>query len=71
MKDVHETWVTSHDNGLSTVATRVTYSMRLGILGNLVDWMLVRFVVRREMRAGLLGLKNYVESKSKLIPQES
>jgi hypothetical protein len=45
--------------------------MRLGFLGNLVDWMLVRFVVRREMRAGLLGLKKYVESKSNLIPQES
>lgn len=71
MKDVHETWVTSHDSGLSTVATRVTYSMRLGFLGKLVDWMLVRFVVRREMRAGLLGLKKYVESKSNMIPQES
>jgi len=71
MKDVHETWVSDHDNVLSTVTTRVTYSMRLGFLGNLVDWILVRYVVRREMRAGLLGLKKYVESKSELIPQES
>ena len=71
MKDVHETWVTGHHNGLSTVSTRVSYSMRLGFLGNLVDWMLVRFVVRREMRAGLLGLKQHVESKSELIPQET
>ena len=71
MKDVHETWVTGRDNGLSTVTTRVNYNMRLGFLGNLVDWMLVRFVVRREMRAGLLGLKTYVERKSDLIPQES
>jgi hypothetical protein len=71
MKDVHEIWVTGQDNGLSTVTTRVSYSMRLGVLGNLVDWMLVRFVVRREMRAGLLGLKRYVERKSDLILQES
>lgn len=71
MKDVHETWVTDHDNGLSTVSTRVSYGMRLGFLGSLVDWILVRFVVRREMRAGLLGLKKYVESKSDLVPQET
>jgi ligand-binding SRPBCC domain-containing protein len=71
MKDVHETWVTGQDNGLSTVITRVNYGMRLGFLGSLVDWLLVRFVVRREMRAGLLGLKNYVESRSELIPQET
>ncbi|MBW1867309.1 MAG: SRPBCC family protein [Deltaproteobacteria bacterium] len=71
MKDVHETWVTGQDNGLSTVTTSVTYGMQLGFLGSLVDWILVRFVVRREMRAGLLGLKRYVESKSELIPQES
>ena len=70
MKDVQETWITGHDNGLSTVTTRVTYGMRLGFLGSLVDWMLVRFVVRREMRAGLLGLKKYAERKSDLIPQE-
>ena len=71
MKDVHETWVTDHDNGLTTVSTRVSYGMRLGFLGSLVDWILVRFVVRREMRAGLLGLKKHVESKSDLIPQET
>jgi hypothetical protein len=26
-----------------------------------VDWLLVRFVVRREMRAGLRGLKQHAE----------
>jgi len=64
MKDVKETWVTGQDNGLSTVTTRVSYGMRLGFLGSLVDWLLVRYVVRREMRAGLLGLKKYVENKA-------
>ena len=70
-KDVHETWVTGQDKGLSTVTTRVSYGMRLGILGNLVDWVLVRFGVRRDMRAGLLGLTKYLESTSKLNPSES
>ncbi len=71
MKDVHETWVAGRDNGLSTVTTRVNYGMRLGFLGSLVDWVLVRFVVRREMREGLRGLKRYVENRSDLIPQET
>ncbi len=69
MKDVHETWVTGQERDLSTVTTRVNYGMRLGFLGSLVDWILVRFVVRREMRAGLRGLKKYVESKSNLMPR--
>jgi hypothetical protein len=29
-----------------------------------VDWLLVRFVVRREMRAGLRGLKQYTEGEA-------
>ena len=39
--------------------------MRLGILGRWLDWLLVRFVVRREMRAGLRGLRQYVEHEVK------
>jgi hypothetical protein len=50
------------ENGFPTVTTRVQYEMKLGPLGLLLDWMLVRFVVKREMRAGLRGLKLYVES---------
>lgn len=61
MKDVHEDWSANHDNGLSTVTTRVKYSMRLGMLGRLIDRILVQYVVRREMRSGLRGLKQYVE----------
>jgi ligand-binding SRPBCC domain-containing protein len=61
MKDVRETWVTASDNGLSTVRTRVSYDMRLGLIGRLLDWLLVRFIVTREMRAGLRGLKQYLE----------
>jgi len=64
MKDVHETWSAHHDNGLSTVTTQVTYSMRLGVLGRLLDWVLVQFVVKREMRAGLRGLKQHVEREA-------
>jgi hypothetical protein len=38
--------------------------MRLGVLGRLLDWVLVQFVVKREMRAGLRGLKQHVESEA-------
>ena len=61
MKDVRESWVAGGGDGASTVSTQVSYDMRLGAVGRLLDWMLVRFVVRREMRAGLRGLKDYLE----------
>jgi ligand-binding SRPBCC domain-containing protein len=64
MKNVHETWSTQHENGLSTVSTQVNYGMRLGTIGRLLDWALVRFIVRREMRAGLRGLKQYLEREA-------
>ncbi len=61
MKDVRESWAVHHENGLSTVSTQVTYGMHLGPLGQAIDWLLVRFIVTREMRAGLRGLKQYSE----------
>jgi hypothetical protein len=67
MKDVHENWSASHGNGMSTVITQVNYSMRLGFLGRFIDWLLVRFVVRREMRSGLRGLKQYVEREAEKL----
>ncbi|NCF62719.1 MAG: hypothetical protein GWP58_07695 [Gammaproteobacteria bacterium] len=62
MKDVKESWIAGRDNGLSTVSTRVTYEMHLGPVGRILDWMMVRFIVQREMRAGLRGLKQYLET---------
>jgi ligand-binding SRPBCC domain-containing protein len=61
MKDVKEVWVLGSENGHTAVETQVRYGTHLGPLGALVDWLLVRFVVRREMRAGLGGLKEYTE----------
>ena len=62
MKEVHENWSLTHQAGLSIVSTRVNYRMHLGTAGNLLDRLLVQYIVRREMRAGLRGLKDYVES---------
>lgn len=61
MKDVKESWAAGRENGFSTVTTRVNYDMKLGPIGSLLDWLLLRFVVKREMRAGLQGLKQYIE----------
>jgi hypothetical protein len=61
MKDVKESWVAGRENGFSTVTTQVNYDMKLGPIGSLLDWLLLRFVVKREMRAGLQGLKQYIE----------
>jgi len=61
MKDVRESWRISHQDGLSTVTTSVTYGMKLGLIGIALDWFFVRFVIQREMRAGLNGLKKHLE----------
>jgi hypothetical protein len=63
MKDVWETWVIQHGNGRTTVATSVEYHMKLWVPGKLLDWILVRHIVRREMRTGLKGLKDYTEQR--------
>lgn len=64
MKDVRETWLIEHGDGLTTVATTVEYQMRLGWLGSMLDSFLVQHIVRREMRAGLRGLKDFAECET-------
>lgn len=64
MDRVHETWRLHGESGRTTVTTHVRYAMKLGPLGATLDWFLVRFIVRREMRSGLRGLKEYVERRA-------
>jgi hypothetical protein len=61
MTEVRESWTVEPDKASCTVSTRVEYDMKLGPLGALLDWILVRFIVRREMRSGVRGLKAYLE----------
>jgi len=67
MKDVKETWVVGHEDGRTVVETQVRYGMHLGPLGTLLDWGLVRYIVLREMRAGLGGLKRHAEERAAAI----
>ncbi len=64
MKHVKEVWVLAPENGQTAVETQVRYGTYFGLPGRFVDWLLVRFVVRREMRAGLRGLKEYLEQET-------
>jgi ligand-binding SRPBCC domain-containing protein len=61
MNDVRESWRITVRDGGTLVSTRVLYGMKVGPAGALLDWSLVRFIVRREMRSGLRGLKEYLE----------
>ena len=64
MDDVSESWrIATHGSG-TQVTTRVQYGMKVGSAGALLDWSLVRFIVRREMRSGLRGLKEYLERRT-------
>lgn len=64
MHDVKESWAMAREDGWTVVSTQVRYGMRLGLVGRALDALLVRFLVRREMRTGLRGLKLYVERKA-------
>ena len=63
MVDVQESWSLNGGNPHVTVTSSVTYGMRLSRLGAALDWLLVRHLIRGEMRAGLRGLRKYVESR--------
>lgn len=63
MSDVHETWILRSDDIQALLTITVSYGMRLGLLGVLLDKFLVRFLVAREIRLGICGLKHYVEKK--------
>ncbi|MEJ2383832.1 MAG: SRPBCC family protein [Xanthomonadales bacterium] len=61
MTDVRESWRIEARGDGTRVSTRVEYGMKIGVAGALLDGALVRFIVRREMRSGLRGLKEYLE----------
>ena len=61
MCDACETWVLNDDGHDAVLNITVSYSMRLGFIGALLDAVLVRFVVAREMRLGICGIKCHVE----------
>ena len=63
MKDVKEVWVMGAENGSTVVETQVRYGMHRGPAGRLLDYLMVRFIVAREMRVGLYGLKEYLEAE--------
>jgi len=64
MKNVREAWVIEHEGDRTIIGTSVEYEMHLGSLGSLLDRVLVQYIVRREMRAGLRGLKAYLEREA-------
>ncbi len=64
MSNVRESLSLEYSQGRTVVSTSVSYDMRLGVLGALLDTILVRFLVRREMQAGMRGLKKFVELKA-------
>jgi len=64
MKNVREAWVLEQEKGQTIIGTSVEYDMFLGAVGSMLDAILVNFIVRREMRAGLRGLKAFLERQS-------
>lgn len=63
IRTVRESWSLETGNPHVTVTTVVRYDMHLAGLGAFLDWALVRHLIRREMKAGLRGLRAYVASR--------
>jgi ligand-binding SRPBCC domain-containing protein len=63
LRDVNETWVLRSDDEHTLLTITVTYDVHLGPVGDLLDTVFMRFLIAREIRQGILGLKRYVEEK--------
>lgn len=68
MRDVCETWILRSDDNHVLLTITVSYGMHLGLIGFLLDALLVKFLVAREIRLGIFGLKHYVEEKFTKTP---
>lgn len=68
MRDVSETWILRPDDDRALLTINVSYGMRLGPVGKLLDVSLVKFLVTREIRAGIVGLKRYIERRHVTTP---
>ena len=55
---VVETWKVVPGPGHAVVETVVTYDTRGGAVGRLIDGVLLWYLIRREMRRGLAGLRS-------------
>ena len=63
--EVCEAWAVSPSPSGTLVIQRVSYRVRLGPFGAIMDRALISSLIRREMRAGLLGLKRFVEADAR------
>ena len=56
-------WSVTSDGNNSLVTTNVSYRMRFGIIGALMDKLMVRRSIRKAMAQSQAGLKSYVETR--------
>ena len=56
-------WSVTSDGENSVVTTNVSYRMKFGIMGALMDRLMVRRSIRKAMAQSQAGLKGYVETR--------
>ena len=64
LRRVRESWTVASAPTSCLASARIQYDVRFGILGRVVDRLLVRLLLRRQMSLGLWGLKHHAESRS-------
>ena len=62
MKALRNHWSGGEREGSTEVTLLQEFSTKLGPLGSLVELMIMKRMMRREMRLALAGLKQYVET---------
>ena len=56
-------WSVTSDGNKSLVTTNASYRMRFGIIGAIMDRLIVRRSIRKAIAQGQSGLKGYVETR--------
>lgn len=67
-RNFHETWSVEPASDGATVTACVTYELRLGWLGRLVNAAILKHILRFEVWAGLRALKRHVEALGPAVP---
>jgi len=57
-----ESWSIEPTPSGATLTTRMSYGVRFGPVGALIDWLVIRHLLRRAIKKGHRGLKRHVEA---------
>jgi uncharacterized membrane protein len=64
LRELRESWTVAPAPSSCVASATIRYDLRFGMLGRVVDRLLLRLLLRRQMSLGLSGLKRHAESRN-------